>query len=92
MSNVNLLYKCNNILGEGITYSSDSDNLFWLDINNQSKLYKLNLGNDEREIFELPEIVTATSIKSQYEIILVSNNGISLFDLQTKRFKKKNKY
>ncbi len=86
MSNVNLLYKCNNILGEGITYSSDSDNLFWLDINNQSKLYKLNLGNDEREIFELPEIVTATSIKSQYEIILVSNNGISLFDLQTKRF------
>ena len=89
MSNVNLLYKCNNILGEGITYSSDSDNLFWLDINNQSKLYKLNLGNDEREIFELPEIVTATSIKSQYEIILVSNNGISLFDLQTKRFKKK---
>ncbi|MDC0497642.1 SMP-30/gluconolactonase/LRE family protein [Alphaproteobacteria bacterium] len=89
MSNVNLLYKCNNILGEGITYSSDSDNLFWLDINNQSKLYKLNLGNDEREIFELPEIVTATSIKSQYEIILVSNNGISLFDLQTKRFIKK---
>ena len=84
-----MLYKCNNILGEGITYSSDSDNLFWLDINNQSKLYKLNLGNDEREIFELPEIVTATSIKSQYEIILVSNNGISLFDLQTKRFIKK---
>ena len=89
MPKVNLLYKCNNVLGEGITYSSDSENLFWLDINSKSKLYKLNLSNDEREIFQLPEIVTATSIKSQNEIILVSNNGISLFDLQTKRFIKK---
>ncbi len=89
MSKAELIYKCKNTLGEGITYSSSEDDLFWLDILNESKLFQFNISSNKQYIFELPEIVTATSIKSKNEIILTSNNGINLFNLRTKNYEKR---
>ena len=89
MSKAELIYKCKNTLGEGITYSSSEDDLFWLDILNESKLFQLNITSNKQYIFDLPEIVTATSIKSKNEIILTSNNGINLFNLRTKNYEKR---
>ena len=86
MNKVDLLYQCNNSLGDGITYSSKNNNLFWLDISNISKLYKLDLSSNKKEIFELPEIVTATSIKSDDELIFATNNGLKLFNMSNKKF------
>ncbi len=88
MANVELLYKCNNVLGEGITFSSNNNMLYWLDIGNLSKLFKLNLSSYKKEIFDLPEIVTSTSVKSDNELIFCSNNGINLFNLDTSEFKR----
>ena len=88
MHKVDIAYKCKNILGEGITFSKKDQTLYWLDINNTSKLYKFNLINQQKDIFEFPEIVTATSIKSENEIILVSNNGINLFNINSKKFER----
>ena len=88
MHKVDIAYKCNNTLGEGITFSSKDQTLYWLDINNSSKLYKFNLINQQKDCFEIPEIVTATSIKSENEIILVSNNGINLFNTNSKKFQR----
>tara|TARA_B100000965_G_scaffold173290_2_gene144722 strand:- start:32 stop:850 length:819 start_codon:yes stop_codon:yes gene_type:complete len=62
--------------------------LYWLDIGNLSKLFKLNLSSDKKEIFDLPEIVTSTSVKSDNELIFCSNNGINLFNLDTSEFKR----
>ena len=87
MHKVELLYQCNNSLGEGITYSSKKNNLFWLDIGIISKLFKLNLSSNKKEIFKLPEFVTATSVKSEDELILASNNGLNLFNTSNKQFK-----
>ena len=86
MNKVELLDECNNSLGEGITYSSTDNYLYWLDIGNKSKLYKLDLSSNKKEIFELPEIVTATSIKSQDELILATNNGLKLFNTSNAKF------
>ena len=86
MNKVELLDDCNNSLGEGITYSSSNNNLYWLDIGNISKLYSLDLSSNKKEIFELPEIVTATSIKSQNELILATTNGLKLFNTSNKKF------
>ena len=87
MSKVELLDECNNSLGEGITYSSKNNNLYWLDIGNISNLHKLNLSTNKKDIFELPEIVTATSIKSEDELILATNSGLKLFNMSNKKFK-----
>ena len=86
MSKVELLDECNNSLGEGITYSSNDNFLYWLDIGNLSKLHKLDLNLKKKEIFELPEIVTATSVRSSDELILATNNGIKLFNTFNKKF------
>ena len=86
MNKVELLDDCNNSLGEGITYSSSNNNLYWLDIGNVSKLYSLDLSSNKKEIFELPEIVTATSIKSEDELILATNNGLKLFNTSNAKF------
>ena len=43
MNKVELLDKCNNSLGEGITYSLTDNFLYWLDIGNISNLFKLDL-------------------------------------------------
>ncbi|MDC0216720.1 SMP-30/gluconolactonase/LRE family protein [Pelagibacteraceae bacterium] len=86
MNKVELLDDCNNSLGEGITYSSSNNNLYWLDIGNISKLYSLDLSSNKKEIFELPEIVTATSIKSQNELILATTNGLKLFNTSNEKF------
>ena len=88
MNKVELLLDCKNTLGEGITYSAVNNNLYWLDINNKSKLFKLNLSSNKSELFELPEIVTATSVKSDDELILASNNGLNLFTISSKKFER----
>ena len=88
MSNVEVLYKCNNTLGEGITYSSKNNTLYWLDISNFSKLFRVNLSSNKKEIFELPEIVTSTSVKSDNELIFCSNNGINLYNIDTHEYKR----
>jgi len=88
MNKVELLLDCKNTLGEGITYSAINNNLYWLDINNKSKLFKLNLSSNKSELFELPEIVTATSVKSNDELILASNNGLNLFTISSKKFER----
>ena len=87
MNKVELLYQCNNSLGEGITYSSKNNNLFFFFFEIVSKLFKLNLSSNKKEIFELPEFVTATSVKSEDELILASNNGLNLFNTSNKQFK-----
>jgi len=88
MNKVELLHECKNTLGEGITYSSINNDLYWLDINNISKLFKLNLSSNKKETFELPEIVTATSVRSDHELILASNNGLNLFNLSNKKYER----
>ena len=88
MSKIETAYRCNNTLGEGITFSKKDQTLYWLDIDNTSKLHRFNLTNQQIDSFEIPEIVTATSIKSENEIILVSNNGINLFNTNNKKFQR----
>ena len=88
MNKVELLLECKNTLGEGITYSSLNNNLYWLDINNISKLFKLNLSSNKNEIFQLPEIVTASTVKSDDELILASNNGLNLFTISNKKYER----
>ena len=79
-------YTIVNTLGEGITYSSINNCLYWLDINNTSSLFKVDLSTNKKEIFNLPEIVTATSVRSHDEIILASNNGLNLFNITKNKF------
>ncbi len=86
MSKVELYKDVKNSLGEGITWSSINQSLFWLDIKPKTILFRINLQSEKLETFELPEFVTASSIISNSEIALVSNNGVNKFNFQTKKY------
>ena len=88
MSKVELYKDVKNSLGEGITWSSFDESLFWVDIKPKSVLFKYNLSNKKLETFDLPEFVTASSIISKDELALVSNNGVNKYNFKTKSFER----
>ena len=88
MSKVELFKDVKNSLGEGITWSSVDSCIYWLDIKPKSVLYKIDLYSNKLETFDLPEFVTASSIISNNEIALVSNNGVNKFDFNTNSYER----
>jgi len=88
MSKVELFKDVKNNLGEGITWSSLNGCIYWLDIMPKSVLFKIDLYSNKLETFDLPEFVTASSIISNNEIALVSNNGVNRFDFKTNSYER----
>jgi len=88
MSKVELFKDVKNSLGEGITWSSLNSCIYWLDIMPKSVLFKIDLNSNNLETFDLPEFVTASSIISNNEIALVSNNGVNRFDFNTNSYER----
>ena len=88
MSKVELFKDVKNSLGEGITWSSLNSCIYWLDIMPKSVLFKIDLYSNKLETFDLPEFVTASSIISNNEIALVSNNGVNRFDFNTNSYER----
>ena len=88
MSKVELFKDVKNSLGEGITWSSLNSCIYWLDIMPKSVLFKIDLYSNKLETFDLPEFVTASSIISNNEIALVSNNGVNRFDFKTNSYER----
>ncbi len=88
MSKVELFKDVKNNLGEGITWSSLNGCIYWLDIMPKSVLFKIDLYSNKLETFDLPEFVTASSIISNNEIALVSNNGVNRFDFNTNSYER----
>ena len=85
MYKAELYNDCRNILGEGITWSKDQENLYWVDIAIPSKLLKLDLTADRLSIFNMPEKITSLSIIDNENLIVASKSGINNFNLITKK-------
>ena len=76
---------CRNILGEGITWSKNQETLYWVDIAPPSKLFQLDLPTNKLNIFNMPEMITALSIKDKDNLIIASQSGIKNFNLLSKK-------
>jgi sugar lactone lactonase YvrE len=57
MNKVELLDDCKNSLGEGITFSSTNNFLYWLDIGNISKLHKLDLSSNKKKFLNYQKLL-----------------------------------
>ena len=55
---------CRNHLGEGVLWSQSQNTLYWLDVPMPSKLYKFNMHNNNISSFDMPEMITAMSVRS----------------------------
>ena len=88
MKKAQLYNDCKNHLGEGIFWDHQRENLYWLDIPMPSKLFQLNFKNNFLSIFEMPEMITALSVRSNGDLLIASHHGINNFNLKNKKLEK----
>ena len=88
MKNAELFNDCKNHLGEGVLWSQDQKTLYWLDVPMPSKLFKLNFNNEELLTYNMPEMITAMSVRKNGDMLIASHHGINNFNFKTKVLKK----
>ena len=86
MKKVELYNDCKNLLGEGITWSADQENLYWLDVVIPSKLFQLHLPTNKLSIFIMPEMISSISIRSKKDLIIASQYGVYNYNLTSNNF------
>ena len=86
MKKVELYNDCKNLLGEGITWSADQENLYWLDVVIPSKLFQLHLPTNKLSTFIMPEMISSISIRSKKDLIIASQNGVYNYNLTSNNF------
>ena len=88
MKKAELFNDCKNHLGEGVLWSQNQETLYWLDVPMPSKLYKLDMKNNNLLTFNMPEMITAMSVKSNGDLLIASHHGINNFNFETKKLQK----
>ena len=86
MKKAELYNDCKNLLGEGITWSADQENLYWLDIVIPSKLFQLHLPTNKLSTFIMPEMISSISIRSKKDLIIASQYGVYNYNLTSNNF------
>jgi len=86
MKKVELYNDCKNLLGEGITWSADQENLYWLDVVIPSKLFQLHLPTNKLSTFIMPEMISSISIRSKKDLIIASQYGVYNYNLTSNNF------
>ena len=86
MKKVELYNDCKNLLGEGITWSVDQENLYWLDVVIPSKLFQLHLSTNKLSTFIMPEMISSISIRSKKDLIIASQYGVYNYNLTSNNF------
>ena len=86
MKKVKLYNDCKNLLGEGITWSADQENLYWLDVVIPSKLFQLYLPTNKLSTFIMPEMISSISIRSKKDLIIASQYGVYNYNLNSNNF------
>ena len=88
MKKAKLLIDCSNHLGEGVIWSHQENTLYWLDVPMPSKLFKLNLENNNLQTYDMPEMITAMSPRSNGDLLIASHHGINNFNFEEKKLSK----
>lgn len=88
MKKATLFNDCKNHLGEGVYWSHDENTLYWLDVPMPSKLFKLNLQNNKLLTYDMPEMITAMSLRSNGDMLIASHHGINNFNFKEEKITK----
>lgn len=88
MKKAELFNDCKNHLGEGVLWSKQQETLYWLDVPMPSRLFKLNMKNNKLSIFDMPEMITSMSVRSNGDLLIASHHGINNFNFENKKLEK----
>ena len=88
MKKAELYIDCKNHLGEGAIWSHGQEKLYWLDVPMPSKLFMLNMKNNQLSDFDMPEMITSMAVKNDGDLIIASHHGINNFNFKNKKLTK----
>ena len=88
MKKAKIYNDCKNHLGEGVIWSHNSNTLYWLDVPMPSKLFKLDMENNNLLSFDMPEMITSISPKSNGDLLIASHHGINNFNFNDQKLTK----
>lgn len=77
-----LLLDCKNQLGEGITWHSEMERVFWVDIQ-QARLHSCREDGSDFQTTQFDERVSAFSFGNDQKMILAMASGLASYDLET---------
>ena len=84
MKKANLLIDCQDHLGEGVLWSKTDQKLYWLDVPMPSKLHQLHIPTNNHDTFDMPEMITAMSVRPSGDLLIASHHGINNFNFENK--------
>ena len=84
MKKASLLIDCQDHLGEGVLWSNTDQTLYWLDVPMPSKLHRLHLPTNKHDTFDMPEMITAMSVRPSGDLLIASHHGINNFSFEKK--------
>jgi len=88
MKKANLLIDCQDHLGEGVLWSKTDQKLYWLDVPMPSKLHQLHIPTNNHDTFDMPEMITAMSVRPSGDLLIASHHGINNFNFENKELTK----
>ena len=88
MKKANLFIDCQDHLGEGVLWSKTDQKLYWLDVPMPSKLHRLHLPTNSHDTFDMPEMITAMSVRPSGDLLIASHHGINNFNFENKELTK----
>ena len=77
MKKANLLIDCQDHLGEGVLWSKTDQKLYWLDVPMPSKLHQLHIPTNNHDTFDMPEMITAMSVRPNGDLLIATQKGVS---------------
>ena len=88
MRKAELFVDCKNHLGEGILWSPSQKTLYWLDVPMPSKLFRLHLPTNAMDSYDMPEMITAMSVRRNDDLLIASHHGINNFNFESQKLEK----
>ena len=88
MKKAKLLIDCKNHLGEGVVWSQENQQLYWLNIPMPSKLFCLDFISKKLQIHDMPEMITSIALRPNKNLLIASHYSLNNFNLVTKNFEK----
>ena len=85
MKKAELLIDCRDHLGEGILWADTTQTLYWVDVPMPAKLHRLHLPSNTHDTFEMPEMISALSVRSNGDLLVASHHGINNYSFKEKK-------
>ena len=80
---VDCIVDSRDLIGEGAFWCPDEQAVYWLDVSMPSRIHRYVPAADQHDTWSMPEMVSAMAKRGDGALLVVSENGLNVFDPRT---------